>query len=127
MYGLVLALLTGLEVKHFLADYVLQTGWMIAGKGALARPGGYIHAGIHALGSAVVLLLGRIPLWSVLLLVLGEFVIHYVLDFAKAGYGHGVDPDENAQRFWALHGLDQLFHQLTYVAMLYLAMRAIGA
>jgi hypothetical protein len=126
MNGLMLALLTGFELKHYFADYVLQTGWMIAGKGSLTQPGGYAHAGIHALGSAIVLLLARIPLWSVLWLIVAEFVVHYALDFAKAAYGRGVDPDEDAQRFWALHGLDQLFHQLTYVAMLYVALRSVG-
>ena len=127
MNGLVLALLTGFELKHYLADYVLQTGWMIAGKGTLNQPGGYVHAGIHALGSAIVLLLGRIPLWTVLMLVAAEFIVHFALDYAKAAYGRGVDPDEDAPRFWALHGLDQLLHQLTYVAMLYFALRAVGA
>jgi hypothetical protein len=127
MFGLDLLLLVGLELKHFVADYLLQTGWMIGGKGNLGAPGGYVHAGIHAIGSALVLLIARIPLPAIALLVAAEFVIHYALDFAKVAYGHGVDPDQEAQRFWALHGLDQLFHQLTYAAMIYFALSAVGA
>ena len=34
--------------------------------------------------------------------------------------------DEQAQRFWAMHGLDQLLHQLTYAGMIYFAMLALG-
>jgi len=127
MFGLALLLLVGLELKHFIADYTLQTGWMIAGKGNLAAPGGYVHAGIHVIGSVIVLLLARVPPTAVAELAVAEFVIHYAFDFAKVYYGHGVDPDEDAQRFWALHGLDQLFHQLTYAAMIYFALRAMGA
>ena len=39
------------QVKHFVADYLLQPRWMLYGKGDLRKPGGYAHAGVHALGS----------------------------------------------------------------------------
>ena len=126
MFGLVLLLLVGLEIKHFIADYTLQTGWMIAGKGSLRKPGGYIHAGIHVIGSAVVLLVAHLPPVAIAELVVVEFVVHYAFDFAKVYYGHGINPDQDASRFWALHGLDQLFHQLTYAGMIYFAVRAMG-
>lgn len=127
MLSLMLFLMAGFEVKHFVADYLLQFGWMIAAKGRLLAPGGYAHAGLHALLSGLVLLICRIPALAILGLMAGEFVLHYALDFAKASYGHGVDPDEDAQRFWGLHGLDQLFHQITYVVMIWLALLAGGA
>jgi hypothetical protein len=126
MFSLVLFVLAGLEFKHFIADYLLQTGWMIAGKGNMLAAGGYVHAGLHVLGTMLVLLVARVPLPAVAVLAAGEFVVHYALDYAKVHYGHGIDPDENAPRFWALHGLDQLFHQLTYVAIAYFALRALG-
>ncbi|HVX82279.1 MAG: DUF3307 domain-containing protein [Devosia sp.] len=126
MFGLVLLLLIGFELKHFVADYLLQTGWMIAGKGSLVRPGGYAHAGVHVALSAIVLAVARVPPLAIVELLAAEFVIHYAFDFAKVYYGHGVDPDQDAQRFWALHGLDQLFHQLTYAGMIYFALRALG-
>jgi hypothetical protein len=127
MFGWVLLLLAGFELKHFVADYMLQTGWMIGGKGRLNAPGGYVHAGIHVLGSAIVLALLRVPPLAIAELLAGEFVIHYALDFAKVYYGHGINPDQEAQRFWALHGLDQLLHQFTYLGMSYFALRALGA
>jgi len=127
MLSLALGLFVGFELKHFIADYLLQTGWMIAGKGSFVQPGGYAHAGVHALGSAIVLLAARIPLPAVAALVVAEFVVHYLLDHAKVLYSGGIDPDEDAQRFWAMHGLDQFLHQATYVVMIYFALKAAGA
>lgn len=124
--GWVLLLLFGLELKHYIADYVLQTGWMISQKGNFLATGGYAHAGLHAVLSAIVLLIARVPLPALATISLAEFVVHYLVDFAKVYYGRGVDPDENPQRFWALHGLDQLFHQITYLAMTYFAVLAVG-
>ena len=127
MLGTVVLLLAGFELKHFIADYLMQPGWMIAQKGNLGAPGGYVHACIHAAGSVLVLLLAAVPPGVLAGLVVAEFFIHYALDFAKARYGHGIDPDEDASSFWGLHGLDQLFHQLTYVVMLYVALLSLGA
>ena len=122
MTGVLLVLIIGLQLKHCVADYFLQPGWMLAGKGDIGEPGGYAHAGIHAALSGVVLLVAGVG-WTVLLaLVAGEFVIHYVLDFSKIHYSRGVHVDTDPQRFWALHGLDQLGHQLTYAAMIYFAL-----
>jgi hypothetical protein len=127
MLSLALGLFAGFELKHFVADYLLQTGWMIAGKASFTKPGGYAHAGVHALGSAIVLLAARIPWPAVLALIVAEFVVHFLLDRAKVSYGGGIDPDEDAQRFWAMHGLDQFLHQVTYIVMIYVALRAAGA
>jgi hypothetical protein len=55
-----------------------------------------------------------------------EFVIHYVLDYAKIMYSHGVHVDRHPARFWALHGIDQLAHQLTYAGMIYWVLAARG-
>ena len=117
-------LLVGFELKHFVADYLLQTGWMIAGKGDLRAFGGYAHAGVHVIGSAIVFIVARNALVASVLILAAEFVVHYALDFAKAYYGRGVSAEANTQLFWAQHGFDQLMHQLTYAAMIYFAMLA---
>ena len=57
MFGLFFVLLVGLELKHYIADYFMQPGWILAGKGDFRKPGGYAHAGIHALLTGVVLLI----------------------------------------------------------------------
>ncbi len=126
MFGAFFVLLVGFQVKHFIADYLLQEGWMIAGKASLNSPGGYAHAGIHVAGSLIVLLLVHTPLLALALLLVAEFVIHYGLDYSKVGYSRGIDQSRSPKQFWGLHGLDQLLHQLTYAGMIYFAMRALG-
>ena len=126
MTAIVFGLLIGLEIKHFIADYLLQPGWILAGKGDFRKPGGYAHAGIHAAFSAVVLLVCVTPLWLVAEIVVAEFVVHYALDYAKIYYSRGVHADTAPRKFWGLHGIDQLAHQLTYAAMIYVVLAARG-
>lgn len=122
----VLLLVVGLELKHFIADYLLQNAWIIDGKGDFRKPGGYAHAGLHAAGSFIVLMLAGTPLPTVAWLVAAEFVIHYALDYSKIRYSHGVTASGAPSRFWALHGFDQVLHQMTYAAMIYFALRAMA-
>ena len=119
-------LLIGLEIKHCIADYFLQPGWIIAGKGDIFHPGGYAHAGIHAGLSLIVLLLFGAPLALAAALFAAEFVIHYALDYSKIQYSRGVHINTDPPRFWALHGIDQLAHQLTYAAMIFAVVKALG-
>ena len=126
MFGLFFVLLVGLELKHYIADYFMQPGWILAGKGDFRKPGGYAHAGIHALLTGVVLLIAGIPLDIVVPVVLAEFVVHYVLDYSKILYSRGVHVDTQPGRFWALHGIDQIAHQLTYAAIIFAVMSARG-
>jgi hypothetical protein len=119
-------LLIGLELKHFVADYLMQPVWMLSGKGNIFHPGGYAHAAIHAALSLVVLLFAGTPFALAIALFAGEFVIHYGLDYSKIHYSEGVHMHSRPARFWALHGVDQLAHHLTYVAMIYLALKAQG-
>jgi hypothetical protein len=127
MLALFLILFVGLEIKHYIADYFLQPAWMLVGKGDFRHPGGYAHAGIHAALSAVVLLIAGTPLPLLAGLVVAEWVIHYLLDYSKIYYSRGVHVDTSPRRFWALHGIDQLTHQLTYAAMIYIVLIAKGA
>lgn len=119
-------LFVGFEIKHYIADYFLQPAWMLGGKGDFRRPGGYAHAGVHVGLSAIVLLAAGTPLLALAVLVGAEYVVHYVLDYSKIHYSRGVRVDTNPRRFWALHGVDQLTHQLTYAAMIYVALHAKG-
>jgi hypothetical protein len=126
MIVLFFILLVGLEVKHYLADYFLQPAWMLSGKGDFRRPGGYAHAAVHVGLSAVVLLLAGTPPVTLGLLAIAEYVVHYALDYSKIHYSRGVHVDTNPRRFWALHGVDQLTHQLTYAAMIFVVLQAKG-
>jgi len=121
MVGLFFLLFIGLELKHYIADYFLQPGWMLGGKGDFRKTGGYAHAGVHAALTALVLLLAGTPLpW------LAGIVVHYLLDYSKIHYSRGVHVDTQPRRFWSLHGLDQITHQLTYAAIIYAVLASKG-
>ncbi len=126
MVTLFFLLFLGLELKHYIADYFLQPAWILNGKGNLRQWGGYAHAALHALLTALVLLLATTPLPWLAALALAEFVVHYVLDFAKIAYSRGVHVDSQPRRFWTLHGIDQIFHQLTYAAIIYAVLASRG-
>jgi hypothetical protein len=111
-------MLVWLQFKHFVADYLLQSAWIIRGKGSFHKPGGYIHAGIHVCGSLPVLYLGGLSAGGFAGLAVGEFVIHYLVDHLKAVHSRRRPHATNTQTFWALHGFDQLLHHLTYSGML---------
>lgn len=112
-------LLIGLQVKHYAADYLLQTRWMIDGKQSLTALGGYAHAAVHAAGTALVLGFLDVSASTLFTIVSAEFIAHYALDFAKSRYGEGYSTRETPRRYWAVNGLDQLLHQLTYVAIIF--------
>ncbi|MBK8084495.1 MAG: DUF3307 domain-containing protein [Devosia sp.] len=126
MVELFFLLFLGLELKHYIADYFMQPGWMLAGKGDYRKIGGYAHAGVHAGLSLIVLLLAGTPVVALVALAIGEFAVHYLLDYSKIHYSRGVHVDTQPRRFWSLHGLDQITHQLTYAAMIYAVLLAKG-
>ncbi|QKV19451.1 DUF3307 domain-containing protein [Oricola thermophila] len=118
---LVFVLFSGLLLKHFLADFVFQPRWMLAGKGRLSAPGGYVHAAVHALGSGLVLAACGIAGPVIAAVAVGEFAVHYGIDFAKDRIGEHSRAERSPRLYWQLHGLDQLAHQITYVAITYMA------
>lgn len=125
MEGLLIGLLVWLQVKHFVADYLLQSSWIIAGKGYLNRPGGYVHAAVHVVGTAPALIYAGLGGGLIVLLLAAEFVIHFAVDHIKAVMGRANPQSPSSARFWASHGADQLAHHLTYSAILFIVMRAL--
>ena len=119
MNEFILLMFVGFELKHFVADYLLQFDWMIQGKGSVSRLGGYVHAAVHAGGSVAVLVIAALPLTFIVAMVVAEFAVHYLLDFGKVHYSKDVSSVQRPRLFWALNGLDQLLHHLTYVVMTY--------
>ena len=119
-----LLLLSALQVKHVLADFYLQSYWMVKTKGIYGHPGGLAHAGLHMAFSALVLVWFGLS-WALLAALLaGEFVVHYHTDWLKdrlvrrGGFG----PAD--ARFWNLTGVDQFVHQMTYLGLVALTVSA---
>lgn len=116
--SLVLLALAAFQLKHLVADFLLQTPWMLANKGRYGHPGGLAHVAIHLAATLPILLWLGPGVWAIAGLLVLEAVVHYHLDWAKERLTRhfGVGPDRAG--FWTLTGLDQAGHQLTYLAML---------
>lgn len=104
------------SVKHFVADFVLQTGWMAHGKEG--RTGWLVplvaHALIHA-GLALLICLVVLPrLWWLAIL---DFTTHIIIDWGKSLVGRWGGWDSGHALYWWLFGLDQFLHQVTNIAL----------
>lgn len=113
-----------LSVKHTVGDYILQTSYQYLNKGTYGHPGGIIHSGLHALLTIPVFAL--LSPSSALLgigIIVGEFIIHYHLDWSKEQLVKRYGLTQTDPWFWHLFGLDQLGHLLTYVAIIAILIR----
>jgi hypothetical protein len=111
-------------VKHFIADFPLQTVYML-GKGK----SGYAwiaplaaHCSVHAFLSLIVICIAK-PEMAYLVFI--EFIAHFIIDRMKvtyklpAGVWSDVDRGKNLSKYYIAFGLDQLAHNLTYALMIY--------
>ncbi|MFV0358761.1 DUF3307 domain-containing protein [Tropicimonas sp.] len=114
----ILAVLFAFQVKHFLADFCWQSAWMIAGKRDYGRGGGIAHAGLHAVLSVPILLVAGSGAALALLLAACEAIVHFHIDWLKAGATARRHLTPKDRAYWCLSGLDQLAHQCTYLAMI---------
>ncbi|AOF93250.1 DUF3307 domain-containing protein [Sinorhizobium sp. RAC02] len=110
------AALVAFLAKHFLADFLLQTDWMVVGK---EQPDGWFlplaaHAGLHgALTTALFLFVSPPLAW----LGLADALVHGTIDRLKsiATRHQKLTPRQSA--FWWLLGVDQTLHHLTHVGL----------
>jgi hypothetical protein len=115
---LILAATAVLMAKHMVADFYLQTPYQFLNKGTYGHPGGLIHAGIHvALTPLVYLVLAPTTLLLALAITVGEFLVHYHVDWLKEQINRRKGWTVNDHSFWAMLGTDQLVHGLTYLVI----------
>ncbi len=119
----VLAILLGLQAKHFLFDFVFQSDWQVRNKGTYGHPGGMVHAGLHAAGTLAVLLfastmLGAVTPWASLTLAVVDFLLHYHIDWIKAQLSRRMHLTPDKHAFWIAMGADQAAHQATYLGLI---------
>jgi hypothetical protein len=114
---LILVALVVLEVKHFIIDYTLQSSYQYKNKGKYGHPGGIIHAGFQALGSLPAFLVITPSLGLAAAIVVGEFIIHYHVDWAKEQLNQRLKVERGTATYWFIFGADQLLHHLSYIAI----------
>jgi Protein of unknown function (DUF3307) len=110
-----------LFIKHFICDFPLQANpWLYSNKGTYMHIGGIAHAGIHALGTLLVLA-PFVGSASVMYAAI-DMLVHYHIDWAKMNISKRYDlQPNNSERFWILLGFDQLLHHITYFVIIYYA------
>jgi Protein of unknown function (DUF3307) len=115
---IVLAAVGALMLKHTAADFFLQTPYQYCNKGVYGHPGGLLHAGTHvALTPIVYLLIAPASLLLAAGIALGEFAIHYHIDWAKERVTKGNNLTPQTAGYWHTLGIDQLLHGLTYLGI----------
>ena len=113
----VLAVLLYLQVKHFVCDFIIQTPYQFLNKGTYGHPGGVIHAGLHALTSMVIFLLITPSFALGAAIVIGEFILHYHIDWTKEQTVKRKKWVFPQSEFWWVFGFDQFLHQFTYLGI----------
>ena len=112
-----IVMLIAFQVKHFLADFVLQNKYMLRKTARTDWVGPLLtHSLVHSIGTFLVLVyfIGAYAIYFALV----DFAVHTGIDAWKARM-----TEQNVFRksFWVALGLDQLAHQLTYIAMTFVA------
>lgn len=112
----ILTLLLFLQIKHWYADFFIQTYMQTVKKGVWLNPIGISHSLDHVYSTLVALLIFSfiVPVSTALivLVALVEGIIHYIIDFVKVKFGC---KDNTKPLFWNQFGLDQLAHQICYL------------
>ena len=107
-----------IQVKHVIADYMLQSRFILDNRHRYGHPGGLLHVGFHVVGT-VIILIGLGTAWSVIALIaLLEALFHYHLDWAKDNFTRSRGLGTEDALFWWAMGIDQFLHQLSYIVMI---------
>ena len=119
-----LELLLLLMLKHTVADYFMQYGWMFKDKARYLGFGGLAHSGWHGILTTSVLIyfnpMGGIPILWCILLGLLDAIIHYHIDYAKSNVWKNSKLNSEDSLYWAIHGTDQFLHFSTYILIVYI-------
>ena len=112
----VFILLALFGIKHFIADFLMQYGYMLRGKGIYGATGGLHHAIVHASWTFLILVFFCSNASTIIALSFADFAVHYHVDFIKQQLNKGLTTAD--RMFWVWLGADQALHYLTYVVII---------
>ena len=111
----ILLILALFQIKHWYIDFVNQNDEEVKHKGIMFHWLGMKHSLKQGAGTFVCL--WAITGWDyveyAIAIALLDFVLHYIIDWTKINYGNR---DITTPQFWNHLGLDQMAHQLCYIA-----------
>lgn len=106
------------QVKHLLADYLLQAKYML---GKMNKDGWVLplaaHAAVHSYITLCIVIFFDINLWW---LAIVDFVVHFIVDRVKASPNILGRFNPNQKAFWFVLGLDQFIHHLTHYFIIWM-------
>lgn len=115
------------RLKHFAADFLLQSDWMALNKGKPGREGYralLTHTAFHGAGTAIVAAAFVPSLWW---LGLVDVLVHSIVDRIKGVITIKKGWKYTDRWFWWSFGLDQEAHNFTHLAyMVVIAMHMDG-
>lgn len=112
-------LLVVFQVKHYVADYALQTKYML---GKNRDDWGFFlplvtHSAIHAICTLFICLIFNRSLWW---LAIVDLIVHFLMDRMKDGHAYlGRFNDKDRSSYWRIFGLDQMVHHLTHIVFIW--------
>lgn len=102
-------------LKHFMADYPLQTPYMLRKTHKIGWKLPLLtHSLVHAGLTFAILILFTSPGMSIALAIM-ELILHFIIDYWKAQRCKYAISDA---KFWIALGFDQLLHYLTYALII---------
>ena len=141
MLATIFILLVLFQIKHFVADYLLQNKWML---GKFKQDWSFAlpllaHSGTHGLFTLVICLIINPTLWWVSII---DIVVHFIIDRIKASskyfgrfkvmsakemrfadWPDRKDAVKSNTYFWWALGLDQMVHHLTHYVFIFLLVK----
>lgn len=120
--NIVFLLLALFGIKHFIADFVMQTEYMVKEKGIYGTEGGVEHSTIHA-AMTLLILLGVAGIILATILAIADGIVHYHIDWCKQQLTRNYTPMDKA--FWIWFGVDQLLHYFTYIIIVIITLSEI--
>jgi hypothetical protein len=116
-----LILIAVFQIKHWYADFVIQTYAQTVRKGIYRDLVGISHTLDHVAGTLLALVVAcffmSISVPMILCIGILDGILHYHIDWTKVRFG-----TKNMQTplFWQQFGHDQLAHQASYLLYIYL-------
>jgi len=114
-------LLIAFQIKHFIADYPLQTQYML---GKMKTKGWilplFAHSLVHGIITFSILIIFAPTLWY---LALMDTMVHFIVDRIKASPNMLNRFAIDDKFFWWSLGADQMLHHLTHYCMIYMIVK----
>ena len=121
MFTEIFVLLILFQIKHFAADYPLQTQYML---GKFKRDDWIMplsfHSGVHALFTLTIAITFANSLYTIIFVTITDFIIHFIMDRIKASPDLLGKWKPTDTMFWNIVGIDQMVHHFTHYFIIYI-------